>query len=67
MDNEVLKALRERRSIRSFKADQITVEELQTVLESGTWAPLEKDYKVPILWRFKTQNSWNGCVKRMQS
>ena len=59
MDNEVLKALRERRSIRSFKAEQITVEELQTVLE--------KDYKVPISWRSKTQNSWNGCAKRMQS
>lgn len=67
MDNEVLKALRERRSIRSFKAEQITDEELQTVLESGTWAPTGKDYKAPISWQFKTQNSWNGCVKRMQS
>ena len=42
MDNEVLKALHERRSIRSFKAEQITDEELQTVLESGTWAPTGK-------------------------
>ena len=49
MDNEVLKALRERRSIRSFKAEQITVEELQTVLESGTWAPTGKGLQSPYI------------------
>lgn len=49
MDNEVLKALRERRSIRSFKAEQITNEELQTVLESGTWAPTGKGLQSPYI------------------
>lgn len=49
MDNEVLKALRERRSIRSFKAEQITDEELQTVLESGTWAPTGKGLQSPYI------------------
>ena len=39
MDNEVLKALRERRSIRRYKPEQIKDEELQAVLEAGTWAP----------------------------
>ena len=39
MDNEVLKALRERRSVRQFKAEQITDEELQAVLEAGVYAP----------------------------
>jgi len=39
MDNEVLKALRERRSIRRYKTEQIKDEELQAVLEAGTWAP----------------------------
>ncbi len=38
MDNEILKAIRERRSIRRYKPDQVTDEELQTVLEAGTWA-----------------------------
>lgn len=33
MENEVLKAIKERRSIRRFKADQITDEELKTVLK----------------------------------
>lgn len=39
MDNPVLTALKTRRSIRSYKAEQITDEELRTVLEAGTWAP----------------------------
>lgn len=39
MDNEVLKAIRERRSIRRFKADQITDDELKTVLEAGRGLP----------------------------
>lgn len=38
MDNEVLKAIRERRSIRRYSAEQIKDEELQAVLEAGTWA-----------------------------
>ena len=39
MDNEILKALRERRSIRRYRPEQIKDEELQAVLEAGTWAP----------------------------
>ena len=38
MDNEILKAIRERRSIRRYKPDQVTEEELLTVLDAGTWA-----------------------------
>lgn len=38
MENEVLKAIKERRSIRRFKPDQVTDEELKAVLEAGTWA-----------------------------
>jgi len=39
MNNEVLKALRERRSVRAFKAEQIKDEELKAVLEAGIYAP----------------------------
>ena len=39
MDNDILKALRERRSIRQYKSEQISDEELQAVLEAGTYAP----------------------------
>lgn len=38
MDNEVLKAIRERRSIRRYKQEQVTDKELEAVLEAGTWA-----------------------------
>ncbi|MBO7447785.1 nitroreductase [bacterium] len=47
MDNEILKALRERRSIRSFKKEQITDEELKAVLEAGTYAPTGMGYQDP--------------------
>jgi nitroreductase len=38
MTNEVLEAMKLRRSIRAYKPDQITDEELDTVLEAGTYA-----------------------------
>ena len=37
--NETLKIIKQRRSIRSFKDEQIKEEELQTVLEAGLYAP----------------------------
>ena len=47
MDNEVLKALRERRSIRRYRPEQIGDEALQAVLEAGTWAPTAKGQQDP--------------------
>ena len=47
MDNTILKALRERRSIRRYKPEQIRDEELQAVLEAGTWAPTAKGMQDP--------------------
>ncbi len=37
--NETLKIIKQRRSIRSYKDEQITGEELQAVLEAGLYAP----------------------------
>jgi nitroreductase len=37
--NEVLNAIKSRRTIRRFKADPIEDEELQMILEAGRWAP----------------------------
>ena len=37
--NETLKIIKKRRSIRSFKDEQIKEEELQAVLEAGLYAP----------------------------
>lgn len=54
MDNEVIKAIRERRSIRRFKPEQINDEELKTVLEAGTWAASGKGKQDP--WIVAVQN-----------
>lgn len=43
--NETLKVLKERRSVRKYKAEQIRDEELNAILEAGTWAPSAKDRK----------------------
>jgi len=37
--NEIIKALKERRSCRAYKSEQIKKEELAGVLEAGIWAP----------------------------
>jgi nitroreductase len=47
MNNEVITALKTRRSIRQYKPEQITDEELKTVLEAGTWAPTGKGFQDP--------------------
>ena len=54
MENEVISALKTRRSIRSYKPEQITDEELRTVLEAGTWAPTAMGCQDP--WIVAVQN-----------
>lgn len=39
ISNETLKIIKQRRSNRNFKDEQITDEELQAVLEAGLYAP----------------------------
>lgn len=43
MNTEALKVLRERRSIRKYKPEQISDAELNAVLEAGTYAPSGKN------------------------
>ena len=47
--NEVLKCLKERRSIRKYKKQQITDQELEQILEAGTYAPTAMGRQSPIL------------------
>ena len=47
--NEVLKVLKERRSCRSDRPEQITDEELNAVLEAGTYAPTARGQQSPII------------------
>ena len=54
MDNKILQALRERRSCRSYKPEQIKDDELKAVLEAGTWAPTGMGRQDP--WIVAVQN-----------
>jgi len=47
--NQVLESLKTRRSIRSFKADQVPEELLNQVLEAGTYAPTGMGTQNPII------------------
>lgn len=42
MENESIKTLLTRRSVRKFKPDHITDEEMETILEAGKYAPTGK-------------------------
>ena len=54
MDNEILKALPTRRSVRAFKAEQISDDELHAVLDAGTYAPTGMNRQDP--WIVAVQN-----------
>ena len=47
--NETLKTLKERRSIRKYKKEQISEEELKLILEAGTYAPTGMGAQSPIM------------------
>lgn len=55
MDNEIIKALLTRRSVRSYKPQQVTDDELRTVLETGTYAPTAMGRQDP--WIVAVQNA----------
>lgn len=47
--NEVIKAIKERRSVKSYKPDAIPTELLDAVLEAGTYAPTGRNMQSPII------------------
>lgn len=47
--NETLRVLRERRSVRKYKAEQITDGELNAILDAGTWAPTGMGKQSPVM------------------
>lgn len=49
MKTEALDVLKNRRSIRNYKPEQITETELDTVLEAGTFAPTARGIQSPII------------------
>lgn len=49
MTNETLHVLKERRSIRKYQAEQIKPEELDAILEAGTWAASGKGAQSAVM------------------
>lgn len=47
--NEVLKCLKERRSVRKYRPEQIKDSELEQILEAGTYAPTGMGMQSPIM------------------
>ena len=45
--NETIENLKTRRSIRKFKNEQISDEDLKTILEAGTYAPTGRGLQSP--------------------
>ena len=49
MENSVLKSLKERRSVRSYKPQQISEDQLSAILEAATYAPTGMNRQAPIM------------------
>lgn len=49
MENEVIKAIHERRSIRSYSSQPIPEDLLRQILEAGTWAPTAMNRQDPLI------------------
>ena len=49
MEKNFLEIIRTRRSCRSYKSDQITDEQLNVVLEAGTYAPTSRGLQSPFI------------------
>lgn len=49
IQNEVLSAIAARRSCRAYRPEQIKSEELQAVVEAGTWAPTGMNRQSPVI------------------
>lgn len=62
MENEVLKAIRERRSVRSFAQREVEPDVLDAILEAGTYAPTGKGRQSPVIVAVR-----DGATKKMLS
>lgn len=49
IENKVLSAIKARRSCRAYQPEQIKPEELDAVLEAGTWAPTGMNRQSPVI------------------
>ena len=59
MNNQVIDVIKSRRSIRSFKEQRITDEEMNIILEAGTYAPSALNQQSSLLVVLKDENIYN--------
>lgn len=59
MNNQVIDVIKSRRSIRSFKEKRITDEEMNIILEAGTYAPSALNQQSSLLVVLKDENIYN--------
>lgn len=63
MNNIVLENIRTRRSIRGYRKEQITDEELNAVLEAGTYAPTSRGMQAPFIVAVQNEKLVEKLVK----
>ena len=61
--NETLKVLKERRSIRKYKAEQVRDEDLNAILEAGTWAASGKGLQSAVMVVVQDQETISYMAK----
>lgn len=66
MKNEALEVLKNRRAIRKFKSEQIKPEELDAVLEAGTFAPTGMGKQSPLIVAVQNSEKVN-LIKKMNA
>lgn len=54
MENKMLELIKTRRSVRTYKPEQITPQELDAVVEAGTWAPTGQGKQSPVIVAVQT-------------
>lgn len=63
MKNEAIEVLLNRRAIRKFKAEQISEEELLTVLKAGTYAPTGRNLQTPYIIAVQNKEERDAVAK----
>lgn len=59
MKNELLELLKTRRSVRKYRPEQIRPEELDAVLEAGTYAPTARGAQSPVIVAVQDRETWD--------
>ena len=64
MENKMLELLKTRRSVRAYKPEQITAEELDAVVEAGTWAPTGQGKQSPVIVAVQSPKCRQAVMER---